>query len=233
MLVVTLVFAGWDFASDTSGTYGEELRDTAHVIQMSLAINAAVLLAGLGAWMETRSTREAFWSRLEQLGLTYGVGLASLVIVVSAFDRLPADEDAGRIFLGLAIGALIGAIAAALVWKARPGRLGQAQAGVLAGAAGAVLLAFVLSDSEVGAGVLFMALWAGIAAAALHAGWRGVFQVAVGVIALRLIVLSFELGGDLLLSGVGLIVSGLLILAIAFAAVRVSKKFAPDAGQPA
>jgi hypothetical protein len=44
-----------------------------------------------------------------------------------------------------------------------------------------------------------------------------------------LIVLSFELGGDLLTSGVGLIISGVLILAVAWGAVRVSKRFAPKA----
>ena len=233
MIGVALVFTGWTFASDIGGDHGEEFGDTAAVIQMTLAINAAVLLAGLGAGMRARSAREAFWTRLEQLGLTYGVGLASLAIIVSAFDRLPDDPDAGRIFLGLAIGALVGLASAALVWKARAGRSGEAQAGILAGAALSVLVAFVLSDSEALAGVLFMGLWAGIAYAALHAGWRGVFQAAVGVIAVRLIILSFELGGDLLLSGVGLIISGLLILAIAFAAVRVSKRFAPDAGEAA
>ena len=74
-----------------------------------------------------------------------------------------------------------------------------------------------------------MAFWAGIAAAALYGGWRGVFQIAVGVIALRLIVLSFELGGDLLTSGAGLIASGMLIIAVAWGAVRVSKRFAPPA----
>jgi len=53
------------------------------------------------------------------------------------------------------------------------------------------------------------------------------FQLAVAAIALRLIVLSFELASDLLLSGFGLIVSGLLILGIAWAAFRVSQTYAP------
>jgi uncharacterized membrane protein len=228
MIVVALVFTGWNYASSTSGHYGDEFGETMQVIRMSLAVNAAVLLAGLGAWLRGRSAREAFWIRLEQLALTYGVGLASLVITASAFERLPDSEDAGRIFLGLAIGALMGSISAMLVWRARDERSGLAKAWVLLGASLSVLLAFVLSDSQTAAGVLFMALWAGIAAAALHAGWRGVFQAAVGVIAVRLIVLSFELAGDLLTSGVGLIISGLLILGVAFAAVRVSKRFAPD-----
>jgi uncharacterized membrane protein len=227
-IVAVLVFTGWNYAIETGEGRGEDFAATLEVIRMALAVAAAVLLAGLGAGMRSRSAREAFWVRLEQLALTYGVGLTSLVIVVSAFERLPDDPDAGQIFLGLATGALLGAISAGLVWRARRDRSGEAEAGVLLGAGLSVLLAFVLSDSTTAAGVLFMALWAGIAAAALHAGWRGVFQLAVGVIAVRLIVLSFELASDLLLSGVGLIVSGLLILGVAFAAVRVSKRFAPE-----
>ena len=54
------------------------------------------------------------------------------------------------------------------------------------------------------------------------------FQLSVAVIAVRLIILSFELASDLLLSGFGLILSGLLILVIAWAAYRVSRAFAPD-----
>ena len=52
--------------------------------------------------------------------------------------------------------------------------------------------------------ILFMVLWGSIAFAALSAGWRMVFQVAVAAVALRLIALSFEFG-DLLSSGFGLI----------------------------
>jgi uncharacterized membrane protein len=232
-IVAVLVFAGWNYAINTSEGRVEDFGATPEVMRMALAVTAAVLLAGLGAWMRARSGREAFWVRLEQLALAYGVGLASLVVVVSAFERLPDEPDAGRIFLGLATGALLGAISAGLVWRARQDRSGEAEAGVLLGASLSVLLAFVLSDSTTAAGVLFMGLWAGVAAAALHAGWRGVFQLAVGVIAVRLIVLSFEWASDLLLSGVGLIVSGLLILGVAFAAVRVSKQFAPDRGDSA
>jgi hypothetical protein len=88
----------------------------------------------------------------------------------------------------------------------------------------------VTDDLTVPAALLFMALWVGIAAAALLAQWRGVFQKAVGVIALRLIILSFELAGDLLTSGFGLILSGVMILGVAWTAVRVSKRFAPSTG---
>jgi uncharacterized membrane protein len=230
-IVATLVFTGWNYALNLGGDFfRREALDMADAVRMALAVSTAVLLAGLGAWMRTRSVREAFWIRLEQLAATYGVALASLVIIASGFDKWTVGEDAGRTFVSLATGALVGAIAALLVWRGRGERAGAAEAGVLLGAALSALPAFVLSGSQTAGAVLFMALWAGIAFAALHAGWRGVFQIAVGVIAVRLIIFSFEWAGDLLLSGVGLIISGLLILGIAFGAVRVSKAFAPDRG---
>lgn len=231
-VAVMLVFTGWTYATDTGGSYGEEFSVTLTTIRMSLAINAAILLAGLGAWMQGRSARQPFWATIERLGFNYALALASIVIIVTAFEHFPTNRDGGNIFLGLAIGALAGLLSALAIWKARPGRSGQAAATLLAGASVGVLLAFVVSGSQTVAGLLFMALWSGVAFAALHAGSRGVFQLAVGLVAIRLIVLSFELASDLLFSGVGLIVSGLLILGIAFAAVRVSKKFAPVAGEP-
>jgi len=99
---------------------------------------------------------------------------------------------------------------------------------IIGGAGVTMLLARSVSGVELAAALLFMLLWIGIGAAALKAGWRGVFQLAVAAIAVRLIVLSFELASDLLLSGFGLILSGFMILGIAWAAYRVSQQFAPD-----
>ena len=113
------------------------------------------------------------------------------------------------------------------VLLARPTVSGRMAGAIIAGAGLAVPIAYVTDGASVPAALLFMALWAGIAAAALAAQWRGVFQLAVGVIALRLIILSFELAGDLLTSGFGLILSGVMILAVAWVAVRVSRRFAP------
>ncbi|MDE2412720.1 MAG: DUF2157 domain-containing protein, partial [Sphingomonadales bacterium] len=123
--------------------------------------------------------------------------------------------------------AVAGFAAAALVWTVRRDRSGQAAAAMLAAGATLALLAYPLSGSQVMGALLFMALWAVVAAMALRGGWRGVFQFAVAALALRLIVLSFELEDDLLSSGTGLIASGALILAVAWVAVRVARKYAP------
>jgi uncharacterized membrane protein len=115
---------------------------------------------------------------------------------------------------------------------ARLGVSGRMAGAIIAGAGLAGALAYLANDLTTLAAALFMGLWVGIAVAALAAQWRGVFQLAVGVIALRLIVLSFELAGDLLTSGAGLIAAGLMILGVAWVAVRVSKRFAPRDAEP-
>ena len=88
-------------------------------------------------------------------------------------------------------------------------------------------LAYLLSGSELGAGLLFMGLWAVIGTAALRGEGQGDFQAAVALIAIRLIVLSFELAGDLLTTGAGLIAAGVLILAVAYGALRIARRYAP------
>ena len=55
------------------------------------------------------------------------------------------------------------------------------------------------------------------------------FQTAIGISALRIIILSFELATDLLGSGIGLILVGLFTLGVAWVGVRVSRNLAPKA----
>jgi hypothetical protein len=99
---------------------------------------------------------------------------------------------------------------------------------IIAGAGVATMLSTFVNGMDLAAALVFMVLWLGVAVAALQAGWRGVFQLAVAAIAVRLIILSFQLASDLLLSGFGLIIAGVLILAIAWAALRISRRFAPE-----
>jgi len=194
---------------------------------MALATALPVLFAPLGAALRARSARPDFWRRLEQLALAYAVAGASIMAAfasLGAFDSAAGPLDLSSQLVRGAVGLVAGALVAAL----RPGVSGRMSGAIMAGAGLLVAVVAGANDIDLLAAALFMGLWAGIAAAALIAGWRGVFQLAVGVIALRLIVLSFELASDLLLSGFGLIVSGLLILGIAWGAWRVSRRFAPD-----
>ena len=81
--------------------------------------------------------------------------------------------------------------------------------------------------------LFFCLLWGAVAAAAIHAGWRRLFQLAVTLVALRIIILSFELNDDLLGSGVGLILSGLFAMAVAWGTIRLSRRYAPARGDMA
>jgi len=80
----------------------------------------------------------------------------------------------------------------------------------------------------VGAG-LFMAYWAMIGWTGLRLGYRGLLNTAVVIIALRLVIVYIELFGDLLSTGVGLIASGILLIALVWGARRLIRKL----GQPA
>lgn len=177
--------------------------------------------------MRARSLRPDFWRRIEQLALTYAVALASLACAVASGGGF-GDSSLLAGTPSLACGVVI-ALAGIAHFAVRPGVSGQMAAAIITEAGITIAAAEWANDRIVPAALLFFVLWAGIAAAALRAHWRGVFQLAVGVIAFRLVILSFELAADLLTSGFGLILSGLMILGVAWVAVRVSKRFAPDA----
>jgi uncharacterized membrane protein len=222
LLTGALVVACWDYAGNKYDIFGEGGGVPHAWIAFITALPLA--LAPLAAWMRERSDRRPFWKRLEQLALIYAVGGASLTCIAAGIDEF---DDEIFSFAGQAIRGGVALAAAALIAGGRRRRSGEASAAILAAAGLTSIVAVPISGSDLMGGLLLMALWAGIAAAALHAGWRGVFQLAVAVIALRLIVLSFELASDLLTSGFGLILAGLLILGVAWIAVLVSRRFAP------
>lgn len=225
MLMSSAVVAAWNYAMN-AGDPDTVLADRAATVRVALVTGAPVLVAAVGAWAERRA-RGDFWQRLEQMASLYAMAGASMIAIVSAFDSWPGEREAGAILTALAIYAAIGAAAAVAVFRAQPDASGRAQATVLLACGLVGPLAFVLSGSQLAAGLLFMALWAVIAAAGLKSEGRGDFQAAVGLIAVRLIVLSFELAGDLLTTGAGLIAAGMLILAVAFGALRIARRFAP------
>lgn len=219
-LMGILVFAVWDYGIwSRSGSL--------EVLRLALPTALPLVLAPVGAVLRRRGTRVHFWQRLEELGFAYGLGGASLLAIIAGFERFNRGGDSAQMLQVIVIWALAGFAAAAIIWRARPDPSGRAAASVLAGAAVILLLTWPLSGNQVIAALLFMALWALVGWMALQGQWRGVFQLAVTVLALRLIVLSFELEDDLLTSGLGLIAAGLLILGIAWAARWVARTYAP------
>jgi hypothetical protein len=76
-----------------------------------------------------------------------------------------------------------------------------------------VLKSTWLSDVCGAAG--FIAVWAAAAAAAAAASMKKLFDIASFVIAIRFIVIYFEVFGSLSMTGIGLIISGAVIIGIA------------------
>ena len=231
LLMAVMIMAAWTFMSWTMGLQPRlgAVDETARVV---LAITAPVLLAAHAAWAQRRSSRQGFWRRLAELALLYAAGGASIVAIASADGPWRTDEGSTRLLWSVLIASGVTLLTALLVRAFRRDPEGRVVADLWLGLAAMPLLAYALSGSKIVAALLFMALWAGIAYTALRAGWRGAFQAAVGMIAFRLVLLSFELGGDLLTSGAGLIASGLLILGVAWLALKISKRFAPPSDPP-
>jgi uncharacterized membrane protein len=222
------VWTAWEYASAMTGNGVPRNPGTIWLAWLGAAVALPAALALAGGWMRARSLRPDFWRRMEQLALAYAAALASLACAFASAGGLGDQgwQAGGTASFGCGVVVALTGIAH---FAARPGGSGRMAATIITAAGIAITMAASASGSTVLAALLFFVLWAGIAAAALTAHWRGVFQMAVGVIALRLIILSFELAGDLLTSGFGLIAAGVIILGVAWAAVRVSKRFAPDA----
>jgi len=229
LLMAVLIMAAWTVMSWTMGLQ-PRLGAVDETVRIVLAITAPVLLAALAAWAQRRSSRQGFWRRLAELALLYAAGGASIAAIASADGPWRTDEGSTRLLWSVLIASGVTLLTALLVRAFRRDPEGRIVANLWLGLAAMPLLAYALSGSKIVAALLFMALWAGIAYTALRAGWRSAFQAAVGMIAFRLVLLSFELGGDLLTSGAGLIASGLLILGVAWLALKISKRFAPPSG---
>jgi hypothetical protein len=226
LIVVPMVYAGWNYAEGFGSSWWWRHNQPSS-LAIGLATAAPVLLAGPAAWLRGLSQRTTFWRRLEQMAVGYAAAGASVLALISGWDDFSRNGENGIAFNTITIYAVIGLIAAGLIATGRRNRSGQGSAMIVAAAALACLMAWPISGSQIGGATLFMGLWSWIAAASLHGGWRGVFQIAVGAVALRLIGLSFELQNDLLSNGAGLIVTGLLMLGIAWGAVRIARKYAP------
>ncbi len=231
LLAAVLIYACMDF---TTGGFDDWFNGGgSNVARLDwaygLALGLPVLLAPVGAWLRANSARKDFARRLEQLGFAYALIAASVLLVFASIDELDWGVGGVLSLQSQMVQAAMGLLAAVLVGMWRRTESGRSSAFVIVIASVALVVAHGVAGMMLPAAIMFLLLWTGVAAAALKGGWRGAFQLAVAAVALRLIVLSFELGGDLLTSGAGLIMSGVLILGIAFAAVRISRRYAPPA----
>lgn len=221
----------------TAGTfaswYVEKIGDMPE-FYLAMLLTIPPLIIAFAASMRRVIVRRDFWRRLEQIAmilLAVATALFHLAAEVSGSLLSPDATDFGQIALILLMtyGALAALVFFLPLTGGRDPRSQHAVAAII-GAAGISNLLAALNGghSEIAAAMIFMAFWAAVGAVSLHAGWRLIFQVAVGILAIRLIILSFQLGIDLLGSGVGLILAGIFTLGIAWGAVRFSRRFAPQ-----
>ncbi|QNA85005.1 DUF2157 domain-containing protein [Sphingomonas sp. So64.6b] len=222
----------WSHADDyghlwlLDGRGGEQLPYP--VLYWGLIASPPMIVAALAAVMRGHSTRPIFWRLLEQVAIVTILIALSIIFITRGWSGQTDYVTGSSVIQSLFL-----AGAAGMIYLVRRTRTGEASAAILC--VGAVLhfvMAMVrdfrgaVDDPWIPA-LLFLALWGAVAGGALYAGWRWVFQCAIGVIAVRIIILSFELSDDLLGSGVSLIASGLFAMLVAWASVRISRRYAP------
>ncbi len=190
----------------------------------ALLIVLPVAAGYAASWLNMRSDRDWFWPRIEQLGLVWQLFVVSTLVLV-ATDVMGREEQIRYLTIPLAV--LLALLPLPLL-KLADKVEGKGALLVAVSCAAALLFASFGLSGTIMPALLFIALWVAIAFASLIPGWRALFQVAVAVVALRVIILSFELSDDLFSSGLGLVLSGFVMLGVAWLAIRVGRKYAPE-----
>lgn len=199
----------------TTGALGDVVADN-----LPAALPPALILVSL--WLGAG----AFATGVREAGLALLLGGASLAHF--AWPIAVSSTDAAMMAARLPFALGLAAIGAGLA-----GRLGHGAAGVvrtclIASAIATALAAAVphpdaLAPRLFGA-FAFFAMWGAIAKSAHDGGWRVLFGIAIGMIAVRLFIVYVELFGGLALTGLGLIVGGLLLIALTLAWAKLMRR---------
>lgn len=72
--------------------------------------------------------------------------------------------------------------------------------------------------------LIYAAMWGWIAWGAARAGWRTLFSLAIGALAVRLFIVFFELFGSLATTGAGLIAAGALVIGLSLGWRRIVRR---------
>jgi uncharacterized membrane protein len=170
-----------------------------------------------------------FANGVREAGLALLLAGASLAHFAWPIEVSPDDAAALAVRLPLAI-----ALSALGVGLA--GRLGRGPALVVRTALVAAAIATVLAAAVPHADSLaprlfgafaFFAMWGAIAKAAHDGGWRVLFGIAIAMIAVRLFIVYVELFGSLALTGIGLIVGGLLLIGLTLGWAKLMRRNRP------
>ncbi|MBV7255690.1 DUF2157 domain-containing protein [Pacificimonas sp. WHA3] len=196
----------------------------AGLFAQGLAMSVPWALVALAALCQGRSR---FSSGLSEMGLS-AILIAVSIAHVAWADPIP-EIDAGEMRVRLLVAGAGAALALALAWRGRLFPRDLLLALVTAPFA-ALVLAVGIEHGDgpvprfIGA-LIYAAMWGGIAWAASRAGWRTVFGLAIGALAVRLFIVYFELFGSLAMTGMGLIFAGALLIALALGWRRIFSGF--------
>jgi hypothetical protein len=210
----------WTFVSLAAEMDG---RHAGGQLLQGLAVAVPWLLVTVGALLHRRA---AFAGGLIEAGLVVLLPAASLAHLIWAGEITAADalDNLVRLFPACA------AATAALLLARRRGSLPDMLTGpLLAGPLLALALAVLVPHDDdwparLAGALIYGAMWGWIGWAAARCGWRFLFGIAVGAVAVRLFIIYFELFGSLAMTGIGLIAAGLLLLGLAFASRRILRE---------
>ena len=192
---------------------------------------AAYLLVARVAWL--RRARPATSNVFRAVG--WG-GVALLVGVFATFFYAPLEAKEtvapGALLLLLAYAGM-----AAMLPRIEDVRAPRAILGMRALLVAGPILALVSAGFERGeapvvAALLQLAVLAGIAWTALQAGHEGIFRLGVATVCLRLLGIYIEVFGSMLQTGLGLVIGGVLTIALAWFWVRKSRGLATALTDP-
>ncbi len=187
-----------------------------------------LVMIGVGEWPRLRAAWFS-WARV-----LAGTGYALAAVAVSASligwrldTTVFTDENflivqRNALIAALAMGAFVGTLWLARRLKSLPNRTAPfLAASVVLGS-----LPWIIPHGSlpVLGAALFMAYWALIGWTGLQLGKRDILNVSIVIIALRLVAVYIEVFGSLLSTGIGLIASGLLMIALVVATRKIIRK---------
>lgn len=193
------------------------------------------LMVAVGLWFDGRGRgSERFRRSLKVTGVGALMVVATpwLNFALSSGDGLLLQQGEGSYLLipWLAVGAGVLASLRRESSPEFPRRLTAALLIVLAGwltlpVLYPLKLVFPTVVLQILGAVAFLSVWTLAAAATARAGWRRLFNVCTFVIGARFVVIYFEVFGDMTMTGVGLVVSGGVILGAGLAWARLRAAF--------
>lgn len=199
-----------------------------HRWAFGLPLAVPALLVALGDQGSRHTGRHGFWQAIRLAGLQVVVVVASLVPSFLWYQSLRDQRDYAHDLLP-ALPILLGLTGLAIAALRRPPTPDREGAAVLGLATLLPILPMLLPltgvAGELAGALAFTALWGTIAWAAQRRQRAGLFRLAVGVIAVRLIVIYFEVFGSLATTGIGLIVSGLLVIGAAVGTTHLLRRW--------